>query len=103
MALTNVSLFGGAFLTPVIVGKIAHTLGWEWSFYLVAIFTAVAFPFMFFFVPETAFRRADYFNTDFAGDGDHDRLHRNASDESETQDALDTAPNGNEHPHATTS
>lgn len=68
MAFSNVALFGGAFLTPVIVGKMSATLGWEWSFYFVSIFTAAALPFVFFFVPETAFRRADYLNTDFTGD-----------------------------------
>ncbi|PYH94445.1 MFS transporter [Aspergillus ellipticus CBS 707.79] len=59
MALSNVALFGAAFLTPVLAGKITHSLGWEWTFYLVAIFTAAALPLTFFFVPETAFRRSD--------------------------------------------
>lgn len=68
MAFSNVALFGGAFLTPVIVGIMTQSLGWQWSFYFVAIFTAVALPFMIFFVPETAFRRADSLNTDFTGD-----------------------------------
>ncbi|KAH8693593.1 putative MFS transporter [Talaromyces proteolyticus] len=68
MALSNVALFGGAFLTPVFVGKITASLSWEWTFYFVAIFTAAALPFMIFFVPETAYRRADYLNTDFLGD-----------------------------------
>lgn len=68
MAFSNVALFGGAFLTPVVVGKMTATLGWQWSFYFVAIFTAVALPFVFFFVPETAFRRPEYLNTDFTGD-----------------------------------
>jgi MFS family permease len=68
MALSNLALFGGAFFTPVVVGKITHTIGWEWSFYLIAIFSGVLLPFMFFFVPETAFRRENYLNTSFAGD-----------------------------------
>ena len=58
------SLFGGAFFTPILVGKITATLGWQWTFYLIAIFAAALFPFIFFFVPETAFRRPDYLNTD---------------------------------------
>ncbi|PYI23366.1 MFS transporter [Aspergillus violaceofuscus CBS 115571] len=57
MALSNVALFGTAFLTPVLAGKITHSLGWEWTFYLVSIFTAAALPLTFFCVPETAFRR----------------------------------------------
>ncbi|KAJ6020843.1 Major facilitator superfamily domain general substrate transporter, partial [Penicillium herquei] len=65
MAVSNVSLFGAAFLTPVFVGKITKSLGWQWSFYFVAIFLAAALPFMIMFVPETAFRRPDYLNTDF--------------------------------------
>ncbi|GJP98079.1 hypothetical protein AnigIFM59636_007954 [Aspergillus niger] len=65
MALSNVALFGAAFLTPVLAGKITHTLGWDWTFYLVAIFAAAALPLTFFFVPETAFRRPDYLNADF--------------------------------------
>ncbi|KAJ5709912.1 Major facilitator superfamily domain general substrate transporter [Penicillium malachiteum] len=65
MAVSNVSLFGAAFLTPVFVGKITKSLGWQWSFYFVAIFLAAALPFMIIFVPETAFRRPEYLNTDF--------------------------------------
>jgi MFS family permease len=65
MAVSNVSLFGAAFLTPVVVGKVTKSLGWQWSFYLVAIFLGASFPLTFFFVPETAFRRPDHLNTDF--------------------------------------
>jgi MFS family permease len=64
MALTNFCVFGGSFMTPIIVGKISHTLGWQWTFYFVAIFSAIMFPLLFFFVPEVAFRRDDRFNTD---------------------------------------
>lgn len=67
MALSNVALFGAAFFTPVLVGKITHTLGWQWTFYFVAIFTVAGLPLMVFFVPEPAFRRADHLNTDFEG------------------------------------
>lgn len=68
MALSNVALFGAAFLTPVIGGKISYELGWQWTFYLLAIFGGIALPFMVLFVPETAFRRASRFNTDYEGD-----------------------------------
>ena len=57
MALSNLSLFGGAFFTPVIVGKMTHSIGWEWTFWLVAIFAGVCFPLIFFFCPETAYPR----------------------------------------------
>ncbi|KAI9891845.1 MAG: hypothetical protein M1814_002410 [Vezdaea aestivalis] len=64
MALTNLALFGGSFLTPVVVGKITYTIGWRWTFYLVAIFAGLCLPLVILFVPETAFRRAAYLNTD---------------------------------------
>ena len=59
MALSNLALFGGAFFTPVIVGKITHTIGWKWSFYLIAIFSAALLPFLIFFVPETTYPRPE--------------------------------------------
>ncbi|KAL8789845.1 MAG: hypothetical protein Q9213_000913 [Squamulea squamosa] len=59
MALSNLALFGGAFFTPVLVGKITQTIGWQWSFYLIAIFAGALLPFIFFFVPETAFTRPE--------------------------------------------
>ncbi|KAJ5367394.1 Major facilitator superfamily domain general substrate transporter [Penicillium brevicompactum] len=69
MAVSNVALFGAAFLTPVVVGKITKTMGWQWSFYFVAIFLGASLPLMFFFVPETAFRRPENLNTDFKRSG----------------------------------
>lgn len=68
MALSNLALFGGAFFTPILVGKITHTIGWPWSFYFIAIFCGAMLPFIFFFVPETAFRREDSLNTDINGE-----------------------------------
>ncbi|KAG5927279.1 hypothetical protein E4U42_002395 [Claviceps africana] len=64
MAFTNLAVFGGAFFTPVVVGKITHTIGWQWTFYLVAIFSAAVFPAVFLFCPETAYRREARYNTD---------------------------------------
>ncbi|KAG5982593.1 hypothetical protein E4U55_001699 [Claviceps digitariae] len=64
MAFTNLAVFGGAFFTPVVVGKITHTIGWQWSFYLVAIFSAAVFPAVFLFCPETAYRREAKYNID---------------------------------------
>ncbi|ROW04546.1 hypothetical protein VMCG_04962 [Cytospora schulzeri] len=69
MAFTNLAVFGGAFFTPIVVGKITHTLMWWWTFYLVAIFCAVCLPAIVFFCPETAYRRDTSLNTDIlAGD-----------------------------------
>lgn len=70
MALTNLAVFGGAFFTPILVGKITHTIGWPWSFYFVAIFTGVCLPLIVFFVPETAFRRPAHLNLDMASTDD---------------------------------
>jgi MFS family permease len=70
MALTNLAVFGGAFFTPILVGKITHTIGWPWSFYFVAIFTGVCLPLVIFFVPETAYRRSAHLNTDMASTED---------------------------------
>ena len=70
MALTNLAVFGGAFFTPILVGKITHTIGWPWSFYFVSMFTAVCLPLVVFLVPETAFRRSAHLNTDMASSDD---------------------------------
>ncbi|KAK3943271.1 major facilitator superfamily transporter [Diplogelasinospora grovesii] len=69
MAFTNLAVFGGAFFTPILVGKITHTINWWWTFYLVAIFCAVSLPAVVFFCPETAYRRDASLNTDML---DHD-------------------------------
>ncbi|KAK4698040.1 hypothetical protein P7C71_g108, partial [Lecanoromycetidae sp. Uapishka_2] len=41
---------------------------WQWSFYFIAIFCGAMLPFIILFVPETAFRRDDFFNTDITGE-----------------------------------
>jgi Major Facilitator Superfamily len=68
MALTNLAVYGGAFCTPILVGKITQTIGWHWTFYLEAIFCGACLPALVFFVPETAYRRSDYLNTDITSD-----------------------------------
>ncbi|KAL1798163.1 hypothetical protein ACET3X_002200 [Alternaria dauci] len=67
MALSNFCVFGGAFLTPVLVGVIADRIGYEWTFYFVAIFAGVMLPLMILFVPETAFVRDEKFDIDTMG------------------------------------
>lgn len=70
MAFTNMAVFGGAFFTPILVGKITHTLMWWWTFYLVAIFCAACLPAIIFLCPETAYTRDTNLNTDMlAQDG----------------------------------
>ncbi|KAL3455689.1 major facilitator superfamily domain-containing protein [Aspergillus heterothallicus] len=65
MALSNVAVFGAAFLTPVAAGKITKELGWPWTFYFIAIFSAAALPLTIFLVPETAFRRQNYLDPNY--------------------------------------
>ncbi|TDZ34908.1 Protein HOL1 [Colletotrichum spinosum] len=68
MAFTNLAVFGGAFFTPIVVGKITHTIGWWWTFYLEAIFCAAMLPAIFFLCPETAFRRDASLETDIVAE-----------------------------------
>jgi MFS family permease len=70
MAFTNLAVFGGAFFTPILVGKITHTIGWPWTFYLEAIFCGVCLPAVIFLVPETAYRRTASLNTDMLSSDD---------------------------------
>lgn len=72
MAFTNLAVFGGAFFTPIVVGKITDTIGWWWTFYLVSIFCAVCFFAILFFCPETSFRRDASLNTDTTAAGDYE-------------------------------
>lgn len=65
MALATVALFGSAFFAPVIVGKIAESQGFQWSFYWVAIISGLIFPVVFFCTPETAYVRDAALNLDF--------------------------------------
>ncbi|KXJ92461.1 major facilitator superfamily transporter [Microdochium bolleyi] len=64
MAFTNLAVFGGAFFTPILVGKITHTIRWWWTFNLVAIFCSVCLIAIVLWVPETAFVRDAALNTD---------------------------------------
>lgn len=64
MAFTNLAVFGGAFFTPILVGKITGTIGWEWTFYFTAIFLALSLISVVLFCPETAYRRDMALNID---------------------------------------
>lgn len=50
---------------PVVAGKITHSIGWQRTFYLLAILCGIALPVTFFLVPETAYRLPDGLITDF--------------------------------------
>ncbi|OAA50110.1 MFS transporter [Beauveria brongniartii RCEF 3172] len=64
MAFANLAVFGSAFFTPIVVGKITASIGLGWTFYFVAIFTGATLPAIILFCPETAYRREARFNTD---------------------------------------
>lgn len=64
MAVTNLALFGGAFFTPILAGKISSKMGVPWIFNFVAIFCALCLPAIIFLVPETAYQRDPRLNTD---------------------------------------
>lgn len=64
MAVTNLALFGGAFFTPILAGRISRDMGVSWIFNFVAIFCALCLPAIIFFVPETAYNRDPRLNTD---------------------------------------
>jgi MFS family permease len=87
MALTNLAVFGGAFFTPIVVGKITDSIGWQWTFYLVAIFCGACLPAVVFLVPETAYRRSSHLNTDMASSEDI-RLYQRKSETGYEQDTL---------------
>lgn len=86
MAFTNLAVFGSAFFTPIVVGKITQALGVGWTFNFVAIFSAVTLPFVIMFCPETAFRRENRYNTDVYTE--EDVLHQQpaSSDSSQTNE-----------------
>src|ERR1700710_3130746 len=93
MALTNLAVFGGAFFTPILVGKITYTIGWDWSFYFVAIFCGACLPLVFFFAPETAFRRSAHLNTDMASSDDVRRLYQKPVNGNELRSITDQESN----------
>ncbi|OAA77995.1 MFS transporter [Akanthomyces lecanii RCEF 1005] len=84
MAFANLAVFGSAFFTPIVVGKITATIGLGWTFYFVAIFTGALLPAIFLFCPETAYRRDARFNTDIYTEAE--ALHPPSSDSSQTNE-----------------
>ncbi len=58
IALYGLLLAGSSFFAPIIAGFITDGQGWEWVLYWCAIFCAIGFVFLFFFLEETNFSRA---------------------------------------------
>jgi MFS family permease len=106
MALSNFCVFGGAFLTPVLVGVISDRMGYQWTFYFVAIFAGIMLPLVILFVPETAFRREEKFDIDTMGnllvlDGEEMKILRNrgsSSTSAEREAAANTVEKGAQDP-----
>ncbi|KAI1154782.1 major facilitator superfamily transporter [Nemania diffusa] len=95
MAFTNLAVFGGAFFTPILVGKITHTIGWWWTFNLVSIFCGASLVAVFLFCPETAYRRDAALNTDitaFASAPDDRHRVVSVDDEAKTPAGQHTLP-----------
>lgn len=57
MGIYAFSLAGSNYFAPVICGFIAERQGWQWVFYWPAIFNAVTFVILFFFLEETNYTR----------------------------------------------
>lgn len=92
MAFVNTAIFGGAFLTPVFCGMIDRRLGWQWSFHFLAIFSAVGFLAILFFVPETAFPRDSALNTDITARQDIELTTTATTSSSQSSDGNDKRP-----------
>ncbi|KAF5610096.1 major Facilitator Superfamily [Fusarium subglutinans] len=67
MSLYVFVLFGSNFLAPVVAGFFADAYGWRWTMHFGAIFAAVSFVILFFFMEETI-----YFRPTFEGLEDQD-------------------------------
>ncbi|KAI9838369.1 MAG: hypothetical protein M1819_005637 [Sarea resinae] len=57
MALYGLFLVGSNYLAPILAGFINDGQGWKWVLYWCAIFCAIGFVFLFFFLEETNFDR----------------------------------------------
>lgn len=57
MGIYSFTLAGSNYFAPVICGFIAERQGWQWVFYWPAIFNAVTFVFLFFFLEESNYTR----------------------------------------------
>jgi MFS family permease len=58
MGIYALILAGSNYFAPVVCGFVADGQGWQWVFYYPAIFLAVLFVFLFFFMEETNYVRA---------------------------------------------
>ncbi|KAH7029253.1 major facilitator superfamily domain-containing protein [Microdochium trichocladiopsis] len=59
MGIYSFTLAGSNYFTPVICGFIAEYQGWQWVFYWPAIFLAIVFVLLFFFMEETNYNRKE--------------------------------------------
>ena len=64
IAIYALFLAGSNFFAPIIAGFIADGQGWQWVLYWCAIFCAIGFVFLFFFMEETNYRRSTITGTE---------------------------------------
>ncbi|ONH70185.1 Protein HOL1 [Cyberlindnera fabianii] len=57
MGVYAVALLTSNFVAPLVAGFITNGIGWEWVMYLCAIWGAIAFVFLYFFMEETNYNR----------------------------------------------
>ena len=70
-AIFNLGVLGGINLASPIAGTIIQNYGWEVSFWIMGAFFAVQCILVFFFMPESAYHRADVLNLDL---GSHENV-----------------------------
>ncbi|KAJ4377578.1 hypothetical protein N0V83_000405 [Neocucurbitaria cava] len=90
MGIYALSLAGSNYFAPIICGFIAEGQGWQWVFYWPAIFNAVTFVFLFFFMEESNYNRkstpvvpgSDAPSTGLTTEDDKEKVHAVASQSS---------------------
>ncbi|KAF1847996.1 MFS general substrate transporter [Cucurbitaria berberidis CBS 394.84] len=90
MGIYALSLAGSNYFAPIICGFIAEGQGWQWVFYWPAIFNAVTFVILFFFLEESNYNRKptsivpalDVAPTGLVTEADQEKAHPAASQSS---------------------
>jgi len=59
IAVASLALIGTTFLTPIVVGRMTHSIGWRWSFRLVALFSGLFGIGVFLYGPEHVYPRSN--------------------------------------------
>lgn len=86
MAIYALFLAGSNFSAPIIAGFITDGQGWKWVLYWCAIFCAIGFVFLFFFMEETNYQRPTITGTESQVQNGHDSHVANLEAKSATPD-----------------